>query len=145
MLNYETILEGLIETLRKNIQSLSTTKETPLLQVRPPKSPGVYMVFFERKLQYVGSSGNLNERLRNNLLRGNRESHTLINKLCELRGWNVSNTVSFLKSDSNIKLIATETEDDAKILEDVLIAIYHPFYNIPLRKLKKKKPLPKHA
>jgi len=49
----------------------------------------------------------------------------------------VSEAVSFLKANSNIKFIETQTEDDAKILEDVLIAMYHPFYNTPLRKLKR--------
>jgi len=94
------------------------------------------MLFFEEKLQYIGSSGNLIERIRTNLLSGNRESHTLINKLCALRGWEVHNVVSWLKHNSKIKFIATETGDDAKILEDFLIAIYHPHFNTPLRKLK---------
>lgn len=137
MLDYKTTLDSLIEKLRKNLQGLMAAQETPLFQVRPSKSPGVYMLFFEEKLQYVGSSENLNRRIRTNLLSGNRKSHTLLNKLCELRKWSVSEAVSFLKSNSNIKLIETETEDDAKILEDFLIAIYHPFYNTPLRKLKK--------
>jgi excinuclease UvrABC nuclease subunit len=57
--------------------------------------------------------------------------------MCELKKWDVKETLKFLKSFSNIKFIVTETEDDAKILENVLIAIYHPFYNIPLRKLRK--------
>jgi excinuclease UvrABC nuclease subunit len=95
------------------------------------------MLFFEGKLQYIGSSGNLNDRIRTTLLSGDRESHTLINKMCELKKWDVKETLKFLKSSSNIKFIVTETEDDAKILEDVLIAIHHPFYNIPLRKLRK--------
>ncbi|MFQ6068805.1 MAG: GIY-YIG nuclease family protein [Candidatus Bathyarchaeia archaeon] len=43
------------------------------------------MLFFEGKLQYIGSSSNLNQRIRNNLFSGNRESHTLINKLCVKR------------------------------------------------------------
>jgi len=79
-------------------------------------------------LQYICSSGNLNDRIRRNLLNGNRKSHTLINKLCELRNWDVKETLKFLKSHSDITFIVTETEDDAKILECVLIAIYHPFY-----------------
>ena len=137
MSNYKTNLDNLIEKLRKNLQGLIAVQEISLSQVRPSKSPGVYMLFFEGKLQYIGSSGNLNNRIRANLLSGNRESHTLINKLCVLRKWSVSKAVSFLRFNSTIKLKETDSEDDAKILEDVLIAIYHPFYNIPLRKLKK--------
>lgn len=137
MPDYTTKLDSIIEKLRKNLQSLLVAEEIPLFQVRPPRSPGVYMLFFEGELQYIGSSGNLNARIRTNLISGNRESHTLINKLCELRRWNTSKAIGFLKSDSNIKFTETETEDNAKILEDVLIAIYHPFYNTPLRRLKK--------
>ena len=138
MSDYKTVLDSLIEKLTNNLQRLIAASETPLSQVRPSTSPGVYMLFFEGELQYIGSSGNLNQRIRTNLISGNRESHTLINKMCELRKWNVSNAVGFLKSNASIKLIATETEDDAKILEDALIAIYHPLYNTPLRKLKKR-------
>jgi excinuclease UvrABC nuclease subunit len=137
MSEHETLLGNLIEKLKRNLKDLEASEKNLLSRVRPPKLPGVYMLFFETKLQYIGSSGNLHERLRTNLLSGDRESHTLINKLCELRKLDVTSVLSFLKSNSSVRLVATETEDDAKILEDVLIAIYHPFYNIPLRKLKK--------
>jgi len=137
MSDYKIALEGLMGKLRKNLQCLMAAEETPLSQIKPSKSPGVYMLSFEGELQYIGSSGNLNERIRSNMLSGNRESHTLINKLCELRKWSVPEAVGFLKSNSKIKLTQTETEDDAKIVEDFLIAIHHPFFNTPLRKLKK--------
>jgi hypothetical protein len=136
MLSYNIKLDDLIERLKRNLQCLLATKEVPLSQVKPPKSPGVYMLFFEEKLQYIGSSGNLNERIRANLLGGNRESHTLINKLCKLRKWSVPKVLSFLKFHAHIKFIETETEDDARILEDALISIFHPLYNTPLKKLK---------
>jgi len=137
MSDYESVLDNLIKRLRTNLENLREAKETSSTQIKPPKSPGVYMLFFEGGLQYIGSSGNLYDRIKTNLLSGDRESHTLINKLCELRKWNVPDAVSFLKSNSSVKFAVTKTEDDAKILEDVLIAIYHPFYNTPLRKLKK--------
>jgi excinuclease UvrABC nuclease subunit len=137
MVNHQVTLDSLIQKLKQNVELLMATQETPLSKARLPGSPGVYMLFFEGKLQYIGSSGNLNDRIRTNLLSGNRKSHTLINKLCELRNWDETKTLNFLKSTSNVKFIATETEDDAKILEDVLIALHHPLYNIPLRKLKK--------
>jgi len=35
------------------------------------QSRGVYMLFFERQLQYIWSSANLHERIRSNLLSGN--------------------------------------------------------------------------
>jgi excinuclease UvrABC nuclease subunit len=139
MSEHETLLSNLIKKLKRNLKDFEASEKNFLSQVRPPKLPGVYMLFFEAKLQYIGSSGNLHKRLRTNLLSGDRESHTLINKLCELRKLDVTSVLSFLKSNSNVKILATETEDDAKILEDFLIAIYHPFYNVPLRKLKELK------
>lgn len=42
-----------------------------------------------------------------------------INKLCWEKKWDVSNTISFLRDNSTIKFLETETDDDAKILEDV--------------------------
>jgi len=58
MSDYNVKLDSLIKRLRESLQCLIATKETSLSQVKPSKSPGVYMLFFEGKLQYIGSSGN---------------------------------------------------------------------------------------
>jgi hypothetical protein len=128
---------NLIQKLKQNIERLLTTQEVPLSKVSLPKSPGVYMIFFNGKLQYIGSSGNLKERIKTNLLSGDKEAHTLINKLCTLKNWSIDKAHNFLKTSATIKFIDTNTEDEAKILEDVLIALYHPFYNMPLKIAKK--------
>jgi excinuclease UvrABC nuclease subunit len=137
MSNYQDKLDNLIQKLKQNMNRLLATQEVPLSKASPPKSPGVYMIYFNGELQYIGSSGNLKERIKTNLLGGDRETHTLINKLCTLKNWNIDEVRNFLKTAATIKFIETETEDDAKILEDVLVAIHHPYYNTPLRKLKK--------
>jgi hypothetical protein len=142
MIKYQPVLDkpaldNLIQKLKQNIERLLTTQEVPLSKVSLPKSPGVYMIFFNGKLQYIGSSGNLKERINTNLLSGDREAHTLINKLCTLKNWNIDKAHNFLKTSATIKFIDTDTEDEAKILEDVLIALYHPFYNMPLKIAKK--------
>jgi excinuclease UvrABC nuclease subunit len=137
MSNYQDKLDKLIQKLKQNMNRLLATQKVPLSKASPPKSPGVYMIYFNGELQYIGSSGNLKERIKTNLLGGDRESHTLINKLCTLKNWNIDEVRNFLKTAATIKFIDTETEDDAKILEDVLVAIHHPYYNAPLRKLKK--------
>jgi hypothetical protein len=142
MVKYQPVLDkpaldNLIQKLKQNIERLLTTQEVPLSKVSLPKSPGVYMIFFNGKLQYIGSSGNLKERIKTNLLSGDREAHTLINKLCTLKNWSIDKAHNFLKTAATIKFIETDTEDEAKILEDVLIAIYHPFYNMPLKIAKK--------
>jgi len=142
MVKYQPVLDkpaldNLIQKLKQNIERLLTTQEVPLSKASLPKSSGVYMIFFNGKLQYIGSSGNLKERINTNLLSGDREAHTLINKLCTLKNWSIEKAHNFLKTAATIKFIETKTEDDAKILEDVLIALYHPFYNMPLKIAKK--------
>jgi|GEM_PF-656666 len=137
MSNYQDKFDKLIQKLKQNMNRLLATQEVPLSKASPPKSPGVYMIFFNGKLQYIGSSGNLKERIKTNLLSGNKEAHTLINKLCTLKNWSIDEVRNFLKTAATIRFIDTETEDDAKILEDVLVAIYHPFYNMPLKIAKK--------
>jgi hypothetical protein len=137
MSNYQDKLDNLIQKLKQNMNRLLATKEVPLSKALLPRSPGVYMIFFNGKLQYIGSSGNLKERINTNLLSGDREAHTLINKLCTLKNWSIDKAHNFLKTAATIKFIETKTEDDAKILEDVLIALYHPFYNMPLKIAKK--------
>jgi hypothetical protein len=137
MSSYQDKLDNLIQKLKQNMNRLLATQEVPLSKASPPKSPGVYMIFFNGKLQYIGSSGNLKERIKTNLLSGDKEAHTLINKLCTLKNWSIDKAHNFLKTSATIKFIDTNTEDEAKILEDVLIALYHPFYNMPLKIAKK--------
>ena len=135
--NVETELGNLIEKLRQNLHDLLAAEQNSLSQASLPETHGVYVLFFQEKMQYAGSSGNLSNRIKKNLLGGNRNSHTLINKLCTLRKKEAPDAVRWLKNNSNIKFTVTQKEEDAKILEDVLIAIYHPHFNTPLRTLKK--------
>ena len=84
MLDYHIELARRLEV---ELHNLSEAKEVPLHQVVLPKSPRVYMLFFDGELQYTGSSENLNQRIKTNLIQGNREPHTLINKLCYIKKW----------------------------------------------------------
>lgn len=94
----ESDLDSLSKRLKLNKDRLEGSREIPLTRAKPTKNlPGVYMIFFEEKLQYIGSSGNLFARIRNDLINGNRESHTLINKLCFLRGLETKDVVNWLK------------------------------------------------
>jgi excinuclease UvrABC nuclease subunit len=137
MSNYQDKFDKLIQKLKQNMNRLLAIQEVPLSKASPPKSPGVYMIYFNGELQYIGSSEDIKRRIKTNLLSGNKESHTLINKLCTLKNWSIDEVRNFLKTAATIKFIDTETEDDAKILEHVLVAIHHPYYNTPLKKLKK--------
>lgn len=134
----ESDFEGLFGRLKLNKDRLEDLREVPLADAQPSKKcPGVYIIFFEGKLQYIGSSGNLFARIRNNLINGNRESHTLVNKLCVLRGLETKDAINWLRQNSRIKFMATDSEDDARLLEDVMIALKQPHFNTPLRKLRK--------
>ena len=134
----ESDFDSLFEKLKLNKDRLENLKDVPLVDSQPTKKcPGVYIIFFEGKLQYIGSSGNLFVRIRNNLINGNRESHTLVNKLCVLRGLETKDAINWLRQNSRIKFMATDSEDDARLLEDVMIALNHPYFNTPLRKLRK--------
>jgi len=45
MANIEPLLGNLIEKLRQNLGRIVGAEEVPLPQAKPPKSPGVYMLF----------------------------------------------------------------------------------------------------
>ena len=133
--------EQIVFALKRDFERIHIAQEIPLSEAKPSKGkPGVYMLFFEGNLQYVGSSKNLYERIRSNLLSGNEKSHTLINKLCKLReNWDKHKARRFLKSSAKIKFIEVDSVEKAKILEDILIAVYKPYYNKSLKQLLKEK------
>ncbi len=134
----ESDLDSLFVRLKLNKDKLEDLREISLTEAQPPKRcPGVYLVFFEGKLQYIGSSGNLFVRIRKNLINGNRESHTLVNKLCVLGGLETKDAINWLRRNSRIKFIVTDSDIDAQLLEDVMIALKHPYFNKSLRELRK--------
>lgn len=137
-LKSESDFDNLLRKLKVNKDRLEESREFPLVDTKPTKKhPGTYMIFFEEKLQYIGSSGNLFIRIRNNLINGNQKSHTLINKLCVLRGLETKDAVNHLIQNSRIQFIPTDSLDDARLLEDTMIALKHPYFNTPLRELRK--------
>jgi excinuclease UvrABC nuclease subunit len=133
----ENDLSGLFKRVKENLERIGGFREILVSKAQPPKKcPGTYMLFFDGELQYVGFSRNLRRRIITNLLLGNEKSHTLINKLCLSRKIKADKAIRWLRENSKIKFITTETEDDARILVDVLIALHHPKFNEPLRRLK---------
>ena len=133
----ENTLDNLISNLRKDFQRIHEAPEQPLDDIKLSKKPGVYMIFFEGKLQYIGSTKDLHTRIKR-LLSGKKRYHTLARKLCEMRCWEESKVSDFLKSKAIIKFIESSCIYRARILENVLIAIYQPTYNKSLRELLKK-------
>ena len=129
----------ILSNLKQNLSRIRNAKEVSLPSATPPEGkPGVYMLFFERKLQYVGSSARLGERIKQGLLLG-IERHTLIKKLCALKGWNKEKAMDFLKRNSIVKFLVTEDECEAKLMEVALVCIHRPYWNEPLRRLRKLK------
>ena len=131
--------EQIVSALKRDFERIHAASEIPLSEAKLPRKPGVYMLFFEGALQYVGYSENLHKRIRSNLLLGNEKSHILILKLCKLReNWDKYKARRFLESSAKIKFIEVDSVEKAKILEAILIAIYKPYYNKPLKQLLKR-------
>jgi hypothetical protein len=47
MVNHQATLDSLIQKLKQNVELLMATQEVSLSKAKLPKSPGVYMLFFE--------------------------------------------------------------------------------------------------
>ncbi|MCW3989808.1 MAG: GIY-YIG nuclease family protein [Candidatus Bathyarchaeota archaeon] len=131
----------LFEKIRNYYYQLDDLIEIPLVEVDPPKSSGVYLVFFYEKLQYAGSTTNLSRRLKNDLMNGSTSSHTLISKLCKISGSIFWIITGFLKSNAMIRYIETDNVNEAKILEEFIIALKDPPYNGAIQKIMPNKEL----
>jgi excinuclease ABC subunit C len=84
-----------------------------------PSDPGVYIMNDRKgRVLYVGKAGNLRNRVRNYFVKGGDDRPS----------------VGFLvKRVDNIKIILTDTEKEALILENNLIKQHKPKYNVNLR------------
>ena len=86
---------------------------------RLPTNPGVYLFKDERgTIVYVGKAGNIRKRVSSYFKRlSEKDSKTLL----------------MLEKVAEIETLVTDTEKEAFILEDNLIKLHHPRYNIKLR------------
>jgi len=102
---------GEINTNRRNKRLINTIK-------RSPRSPGVYIMKSEKgDILYIGKAQNLRERL---------QSYLEISR----KGNRIKNLISKAIS---IEWIITANEPDAFILENTLIKLHKPYYNIQLK------------
>ena len=94
------------------------------------EKPGTYIFMKEDKAIYVGSTGNLYRRLRHDLLSSlgqEKQPHSFGRKLIkELK--NIERAREYIKN-LDLKIIITEDEYEAKVLEQILIYILKPKYN----------------
>jgi excinuclease UvrABC nuclease subunit len=125
----DSTFDGVASRLRSNYEEIKRAPQVPFSEAKLFYEPGVYIIYFDGALQYIGSSGSLKERIRSNLLSGDREAHTLINKLCVTRNWNEKQAKKFLKESGTIRFLHTHNAADAPILEYALIATYSPPLN----------------
>lgn len=130
-LNLKTICKEMAEYF----ETLNKMAECSLNDIQLPPGPGVYLIYFEGCLKYIGSSKNIAQRINTNLLNGNKDSHTLINKLIKVIKLPDYYVTTYLRKESNIKFVETKDIYSAKILEDILIAIHKPEYNKILSEL----------
>jgi len=129
-LNLKTIFKEMTEY----IETLNKMAENSITDIQLPSSPGVYLIYLEGCLKYIGSSKNIAQRINTNLLNGNKDSHTLINKLIKVKKMYNYYVKTYLR-ESNIKFVETKDVYSAKMLEDILIAIHKPEYNKTLNEL----------
>jgi len=71
-------------------------------------------------------------------MNGSMSSHTLISKLCKTRSGIFWIITGFLKRSATIKLVETNNVNEAKILEEIIIAIEDPLYNGTIQKINTK-------
>jgi excinuclease UvrABC nuclease subunit len=131
----ELNLKIIFKEMAEYVENLNKMVEYSISDIQLPPSPGVYLIYFEGCLKYIGSSKNIAQRINTNLLSGNKDSHTLINKLIKVKKWHDYYVTTYLRRESNIKFVETKDIYSAKILEDILIAIHKPEYNKTLSEL----------
>ena len=99
-----------------------------------PAKGGVYRIFEEgaewNSSIYIGESANLQRRLYNNHLMGNRKASALKKKLIEKGNLADERAVKqYLKNKCLFQFIKVPDEADRKYFEHFAIAILHPKYN----------------
>lgn len=101
------------------IKLLSRTAHIDSLLKTLPQNPGVYQYFNkEGSIIYVGKAKNLKKRVMSYFSKDTFDSNK---------------TLMLVKSIADIKLIITETEHDALLLESNLIKKHQPRYNVSLK------------
>jgi excinuclease UvrABC nuclease subunit len=124
--------EELIKKLRSNYKKISSSGLLNLADLEAlPKTSGVYMVYRNNSVVYVGSTKNLRRRTRNFLKRVLEKhipkgefKHTLNTKLFKLG----TLTPSFY-SRCSFRVLETKDIYEARLLEQLLISIFKPRYN----------------
>ena len=97
-----------------------------------PTEGGIYRVFKTssdwRESIYVGKSSNLQERIYNNLLMGNIQSHTLKHKLINA-GFTNEKVKQYLKNNCRVQYLEISDERQRSFFEYFTISILKPKYN----------------
>ena len=89
------------------------------------KITGVYVIFFENKVIYVGKTNKFNVRFGTDLM--HKTTHTFHNKL--LKEKTLEEVKDFIKKKCQYKIKECKDEVEAEQLEHFAISIYEPPYN----------------
>ena len=95
-----------------------------------PKGPGVYVFEEDGRFLYIGSTVNLNQRLKHDLMESmgqQRQPHTFGRKLMKQFG-DKEKAKDFLRR-CGLRICRTENEREARVLEQVLIYLLNPKFN----------------
>jgi hypothetical protein len=124
-----------LKELKKGFENLLDSFFMTFEEVKKLKKVnGVYLIYFDKKIIYVGSTNNFNVRFGTDLLHGS--THTLHKKLLN-EGKTVQEIKDFFKNKCKYKIKICENMLKAEALEHFTIWVEKPKYNKHIYKCKK--------
>ena len=115
-----------LNKLKENFEALDKSDFLSWEQIKQLKGIiGVYVIFFENKIIYVGKTNNFNVRFGTNLM--DKSTHTLHRKL--LREKSLEEVRDFIKQKCRYKIKECNDVIEAEELESFVISVFEPSYN----------------
>lgn len=115
-----------LEKLKNNFESLDKSNFLKWEEIKKlKKMGGVYVIFFDKKVIYVGKTNNFNVRFGTDLI--NKSTHTLHKKLLKEKSF--EEVKYFIKQKYEYKIKECESEIEAEELETFTISVFKPKYN----------------
>ena len=112
--------------LKEDFEALDKSDFLDWEQIKELKKiTGVYVIFFENKVIYVGETNKFNIRFGTDLM--HKTTHTFHRKL--LKEKTLEEVKDFIKNQCKYKIKECKDEVEAEQLEHFVISIYEPPYN----------------
>lgn len=130
-------MDIIIQNYVDKLQKLISTPPYPFdgnLRRNLPIDGGVYRIFEDssnwKESIYIGTTRNLRERIYNNLLMGERRSHTLKRKLIKNAGFTNEKAVKqYLKRKCRVQFLELKDKCERTLFEHFAISVLKPKFN----------------